>query len=474
MARKGTLNIDIRFVENILELIVKNGKIPVIRSSNKGFQNYKQDTYFKRYEKPYEIMYTTCKKKKEAIIKGPRPERGCFVFLGGVQGSWVIGAHEYETIHIGYLEPNANVYATYTHKNSSLEPFSYVTAKERFEDTYKYFESIKNEPNFNGNDFDIYTEAIVDSKDIRKVAVIENVMVLLKGLKEKSFFNIVPRDEVVNRIVFNKNCNEDLLEAIGTKEEFEISFANGFSYNCDYFDRIDSDEAYAELVFETLKEYSLSGNILTLVTDYINDLKYLENIFKYDYKKLSRVNLAKFNPKTNKLEFGTSLNKRFYIEKDDFFDDFGGDFFFEKVGDDIKFFYCKNDKSYKNIEVSKEDLFKDSFRPYLLEFFSYYREYRNILSKYFDIRDCEILSFIEKLVNVEDSLNEWEHSLDFKNYTYKVSLTNNFKIEYNFVLKDFVIELSNEFYNLDTLTCDESIRETISYFENIFVSTFEG
>ena len=143
MAKKGILDLKVSASFNILEEILQYGKIPVIRYADKGFQNYKQYRYFNRYNEENCFMYKNCSKSRKEIFKGKRPEKGCFVCLGGIHSTGVISMHEYEAINIGYIEPDTKVFITYVPKNSKLEPFSYVSAKERFEDTLKYLPSSK-------------------------------------------------------------------------------------------------------------------------------------------------------------------------------------------------------------------------------------------------------------------------------------------------------------------------------------------
>lgn len=156
--------------ENPLTRILEMGKIPVVRFSNKGFQNNDQQSFFdgshcSRHCRLSDIQNT---KAKEEFSKG------VFAFMGGPVEAWGISnGHMRETCYIGYIDMDTrvfdpstgnivtagekwykilNIYTIYAARNNKL-PF-YVTEQQEF----------LKEIIVNGNDVKVFTR--IPCKDL--------------------------------------------------------------------------------------------------------------------------------------------------------------------------------------------------------------------------------------------------------------------------------------------------------------------
>ena len=475
MARKGNLNINIE-VSNILEEIVKNGKIPVIRVSNKGFQNYKQTSYFDRYSHNSNIMYAPCHKSRKEILNNEKPEKGCFVILGGVCGTDVVGVHENEDVHIGYIEPTTKVFATYTYKGFNYSPFSYVTAKERFESVKGLFENIKNE-DLELSRLDLYSEAIVDSKDIKKVCVVNafDEKVFINNLKENNFLNIFPKKEIIDRIIYSpKEVDKTLLELVGKDKNIKVSFMNNWCYEVDFYERIYFDKVYENLVFKVLKDFIVFSKSSNIANEYLKDLENFDKTLTNN--KYVKINNLRYDPIKESFHIEFRISYPFGRKPNKKFESFNGVFSINISSNDISLNYTKKDY-FKDEEIKTNlsffDIMDNNSRFYFIEFFKEFLRYFDMLKKYTNIKETNIIKSIKAFVKIEEDLKDYGLSLDVKNYTYCVEITNNLKIEYNFLLNDFVVEFYNNFYNIENFNIDNDLETLVKKFENIFLEDFK-
>lgn len=233
--------------ENPLKTIAKMGKIPVIRRSNDGFHNYDQEEYFDHYS---------------ARFKDTTPPKGCFCLLGGIFGHWVTGSHWKESLHIGYVEPDTPVVATYAFDDKL--GWRWVTAKERYADAMKTFIHEFNcgiNTQYDLEDFELSEEAIIDSKYITHVATI----------KYEDYYKLIRFSNDNMNTLFEDASLIDCIELpeqvlhrynVGTHDEFKKLFLiNPEKDNDEYY--FDSFQQLKRSIINDLRESVVDHNTST-------------------------------------------------------------------------------------------------------------------------------------------------------------------------------------------------------------------
>lgn len=450
MAKKGCISVDVK-KENPLLTIIKAGKIPVVRLSDKGFQNYKQKGYFENHNSGiHKDDYEKCQK-------------GCFVSLLGVQGNYVCGSHYGEAIHIGYIEPNDIVFSTHTY-HKKKDDYCYQTAKERFDSAIlsynEYWKEVE-ERGCDPDDYDIYSEAIVDTKKIRKVMVID----------AKDYGSIVPycndgmykifRDEILFCHLIWENClSEELMNHMSwvVKDEHHLYYKDK-----EVYDMMDNSY-YKKLILEEFVNFYTVGKFLRDEEFYITLqeklIKYAEMMKPYqnDYFNTGGLALNYFNEKEIRL----------YCTKDEWREKWSVS---AVTSDDTVSLSVIKTMNYASKDRSKADIFKfnednilsDKFRHILYKLV----EMKNIFEKCFgDLIHIEYPKWMGKLeafYNLENAIAEWHpitYSYNEKNceLTFSAGYGEYFKFVYNIVLCDGIVEIDTEngaeYYNTDNLPKD--------------------
>ena len=233
--------------ENPLKTIAKMGKIPVIRRSKDGFHNYDQKEYFDHYS---------------AKFKDTTPPKGCFCLLGGIFGHWVTGSHWKEPLHIGYVEPDTPVMATYAFDDKL--GWRWVTAKERYADAMKTFIHDFNcgiNTQYDLEDFELSEEAIIDSKYITHVATI----------KYEDYYKLIRFANDSMNTLFEDVSLIDCIELpeqvlrrynVSTHDEFKKLFLiNPEKDNDEYY--FDSFQQLKHSIINDLREFVINHNTST-------------------------------------------------------------------------------------------------------------------------------------------------------------------------------------------------------------------
>ncbi len=142
--------------QNPIYKIYKEGKVPVVRFKDTGFTNFVQDKYFTDYDGHID-------EKFKNIV-------GCFCVLGGMQDNFILsGIGNVDTLHIGYIEPDTQVFDVSEGKyRKAIDMFN--EALEAFTKQSESVDKSKEIISSQFDDFDIfYTQAIVKAEDITKV-----------------------------------------------------------------------------------------------------------------------------------------------------------------------------------------------------------------------------------------------------------------------------------------------------------------
>lgn len=461
MARKSNLfTIDVK-KENPLITILRHGKIPVIRFANKGFQNYKQKGY--------------CNSRE---ITGKKPEKGCFVLLGGVQGNYVTGGHWKENLNIGYIEPDEKIYATYSFGNRKNKSFTYITAKERFDDaklSYELFAKVKEKKNYSFEDFDIYTEAIVDSTKIKKLTV----------LKPEEFEDLVP---YANDKFFKLYDIESIFSCIEPyiSQEFwnHIAFPNAikeielyyesdnYKYNrLDYYPEY--YEKYQNLILKEFEHFYKTGSFL-------KEKSYYEKLKKAHYEWNEFVKTGFNDVKDNTYNFYYDENVSWYSRKTNIAYLING-YIFDKNQFYLTLnFDPRNNKdkiksisyNHQNNKISivkaetiygevidflditeKELLFCNKYRYLSYNFLLVIDKFYSLFSEGYDLILPSWYKELKSFYELELFLTKYEYSY-LEEYNEFHIETETFSLDYNIVLKDGILTIPNSekiYYNLENL-----------------------
>lgn len=429
MATRNTLfKVDLG-KENPLKTILDNGKIPCVRFGTTGFQNYKQKGYFERHNFDY------------------NGERGCFVHIGGVHGTYVCGGHFGETLNIGYIEPNEIIFCPYS---SNTKKVAYLTtAKERFEEAKANYEE-KDKLNFDSDDLDLFSEAIVDSKKIKKVCEIpcSQYGLLLKYtdyddisiLNSLDLFHsmITTRcisEEFWNHIDIHFNSTLDVIfevlsfyELLHNKIYKEIILEE-FQYWIDTNTFLHTDEFFKTFNAK-LKEMIAKTQKLNLNLVFFNEL--FDEEWKIDY------NLKGFKRKFDRIIVRSNGEITAY---NDIYD-------------------WKNKKhEYKITEITEDNIL--DYRFDLKPFIEIHETINSLFKDYFIMSKPHWYMSLKTFIKMEEEFIDWNLNYKYDNkYKELTFTTDSFSFVYNLKLFDGVVEIFNDeenhFYNLENIPNDFS------------------
>lgn len=476
--------------ENPLKTIIKNGKVPVVRIANDGFKTHDQTKFNESY--------------KEELNGLVIPD-GCFVEVGGIQGRYVSGWHINEPLHIGFMEPDTNIFVTYpAAKKSTLKKFSFTTAKERLSDIeIGYKESFPDEisiitTDMPLEDFDLQTEAIVKAEDVTDVlTVYPKDFYLFLPYMNDGYLRLLCLDNIFTEVLTDNGLSSDFLSFIGEenyyteREQFKdttISYDSDGNIDYRYFDDFfNYNSTFQKMILKEFESFYLKKpHIYT--SDTIKDFKETWkrfNKWKLESKKWKHclISKAKINISENYFKVFFSLNLYFgnNPEKIESID-------FSLYKGNLLINVCKENPKYKeefyktfrnsNYEIKEpkyieenltvNDLFKNKYRFFMYDFLSLFNYYYKEFSKFFEINIPDYFKNFEAFKQVEDNLSGWEYHFDDKYSIIKIKL-GNFGLEYDTILKDAVIEISDDekkYYNIDTLPKDYD-TELLDYFLGI-------
>lgn len=474
MARKGNIVVDIK-KENPLLTIIKAGKIPVVRLAETGFQNFKQKRYFVRY-KDGEYIDSKCNET----------QKGCFVSVLGVQGNYVCGGHYGEAIHIGYLEPDETVFSTHTFTDKNGY-YCEQTAKERFEsakNSYEVYQKGVNEENWDPDDFDLYSEAIVDSKTVRKALVIkpDEYQYLLPYCKD-GMFRIFDESTIFYHMVWQQGMS-------GKTAEHMQKFAEHMHWTLD---------ASHHFFFKDLEVYSL------MESSYYKEMMLEEFVNFYSTETFLHTSDFWENFQNSFLEYVEKMKEYFPKTYDE-------EAILRSLRKDCVYFYhhasvsyreklsfsvnseseevnlaIRREKTYsydeeiENLKFTEKNILSQKYRTYMYKLVDMKNVLIECMGKYRKIEFPRWMHILETFKKTEEALREWK-VLD---YTYNeqyheilIEKNGSFKFLYNMVLLDGVIEIQEEdgshFYNLENLpeTFDrfwlDIILEALKIWESLF------
>lgn len=440
MARKGNIEININ-KENPILTIIKNGKIPVVRVGIKGFQNYNQARYFEG-------------KDREVAL-----ERGCFVSVVGIQGTFVSGGHYGEAIHIGYLEPYDEVFCTYTYHKTV---FAFQSAKERFEqakaDYEEYMKGVK-EKNYDTEDYDLFSEAIVDSRKIKKATVIEpNDFHILFHFCDDGVFRFYGAEDIFHHLLWEGKLKEEVMDHFS----WEIKDCHH-----PYFGEIEVEDFmanchYQKIVLEDIKNFYTKGSFIR-TKEFYKELQdglteYAERIKKYDgeYGIFSRFSETSINLSFTEEKYSDKIRITASSDKDT-----------------VKLVHTKtpgwwrNDYTEEVIDdlVLNEDTILN--KEYIQQLFIIVEKktiFDECLGKFFKINYPKWLVTLDRFKRLYDSMNSLGNLItwSFNGKYCEIDIEreeekNPFKFQYSLILKEGVLELYNpdtsesEFYNMENI-----------------------
>lgn len=468
---EGNMEINIE-KENPLITILKNGKIPVVRISNEGFKNYNQEQYKNS--------------RLEASKVTNFPTEGCFVHIGGIQGTYVSGNHFGEAINIGYIEPEEEVFKTYPCSYKRKKRFCYEKARKRFNDVkYGYYEYLKENECKNSEflrgmaleDFDLLTEAIVDASKVTPVLKLSNTDTRILKYCNQDYLRLF----CVEPVFYNcmKQLDKKLLNHFGTTEltESEINLINDNSlYRCLWLEEFHHYSVNKSFKYSSSYVISFKNKLIAF-QNYIEELK---QKYKAIYLELSvRENL-------NCLFISLDSYIGSYVGLK--FEYFNEDIIFEKIQKNSKYYdellrnmaskdysTCKSPK-FISSKVQKEDLYNDNLKPLFYIVADIYDEYTELFREYYDIKKSPMLELLNKLRILEEALKDYSYKLIPEDGGKILVQTNNFSLEYSLVLRDGILIIENSekvFYNLDDLTiCDIKVRKEIEDLVNIITKNY--
>jgi hypothetical protein len=496
------IKIDIK-KENPLITILKADKIPCIRRSNEGFKNYNQDDYFQKHldEKTYKEIEDRCQNIK-----------GCFVFLGGIQGVYVSGFHSKEKLWIGYLEPDAKVFATYA--RNSKDNFTYMTARQRFDEAYLEYglEMCNEDQPWDLEDFDLSTEVIAKREDIKTLCEIEmkdfykllpfsndgmlkifspyDIMCFDINYLPKNFYNILGVKDI--------NDFNNTVSAYIDEEPFKTymtNFYTKFRFGLDY----EADLALVKGYIQAHNEYnkwveeynsnSFAGSIRLGRVNIYKDI-FICSIKDVDFKAFT----SKVDDESLKF-----LYKRHDIECFEI-DWRGKDFerfcvktktpywqIFKKgkkeLDKDMKKWidnWTMDDVYYrKDNKIDEKSIFDIDIARYLFVYYDAFKKYEELFGEYktASIKNLKNTTFIKKLAfcrNVFEGLKSNEIDVNFsRNMDVVYAEKNGIVVEYNYPLNDYIIsykrndELVFENYDkLDDMEIKNEVDKIVDIVEN--------
>ena len=463
MARKNTLfDVDIT-KENPLITIVNYGKIPVVQVNDVPFYNKKVEYLYSAPEESNEERI--CRYKE--IIRNHK-EKGLtnitYCNIGGFHGNDFSHWHcPLRNINIGYVEPDELVYDQTSR--------TYITAARKFQSVKNaWFSLLKKEKeedivygkwSYFNEHFADFQEVWLDSKHIKKVLTVttDNFLVLLP---------------YVNDGYLALNCVEDIFHSMSdVLDEEYLVHINETNLQKEWEDECDRDyyEDYIDrktFIFDYFWDY----------TEFYHEYKRmaLEEFYRYysgkhfkyddDYFAKLKANICNF--------YSYLKNYKSSNAKIDLYNTDITDFWFGEKYLRIKLRYCKeryssnvftimlNNRSlsvikgiyYSDYNYSEKEIFLNEVRPVMYEFLIIFQRFCDTFKDLYMVEYPEVLRKLEKYKKLEESLEdlECEYSVnDIENIL--TVFEEDFQIEYNLVLKDAVIIITEErrYYNIDNI-----------------------
>ncbi len=437
MARKGNIVVDIK-KENPLLTIIKAGKIPVVRLATTGFQNFKQEHYFKHYNGgAYENKNFT--------------GRGCFVSVLGVQGSYVCGGHWGEKIHIGYLEPDDIVFGTHSFYDNK-HYYCYQTAKERFESAkngYEKYQKGVEKKNWDPDDFDLYSEAIVDSKKIRKVMVIEpEEYQLMLPYCNDGMFKIFNANNIFYHMVWDQTLSDEFV----THMHWVLKDGHHFFYKETEIYSLLESSFYKSILMEELVHYYTNGTFIR-TSDFYEKLQ--DAMLDYVQKAKN------FYPSYDEDAVFRSLRKDciyLHYEENSWRDNYSVSAFsnLNEVTLSIAKSKYSYPKEYDNYKFTEENILSKKHRGCLYHLVELKNIFNECMGEFIKIDFPKWMHILETFKNLEDAIGKWNISYTYDEKNHEILFDNgDFKFLYNLILLDGVVEVKEDdetqYYNLDKL-----------------------
>lgn len=435
--------------ENPLITILKNGKIPVVRISNEGFKNYNQTPYKETHNEAKEAKYF--------------PSEGCFVHIGGIQGTYVSGNHFGEMINIGYIEPEEKIFKTYSCSKNRKKEFCYEKARKRFNDIkfgyYEYIQYINTDKkkeifldSYPLEDFDLLTEAIVDASKITPIITIPQNDTRILRYCNQDYLRLFCVDVIFNHNI--TNLKEDFLNHFGVTKvtDTELNLMN-------------DNKLYASLWLEEFYYY-INNNSFKYTTDYITSFKdrlnnfhmYINKIkeeYKLTYQDLIIREHANYlfiglNNYSKRVDF-CFINNQINIEKK-----VKNPAYFDELlkCSLLKDYSGNKEPKFISSEVLEDDLYDKDFRNLLYIITDIYDKYKELFSKYYIINESPLLEYVKRIRTLEQAIKNYSYELKSEDGGKLFVKTDAFSLEYSFILKDGVLIVKNSekiFYNLDNI-----------------------
>lgn len=441
------LNIDIR-KENPLKSIVKAGKIPVVRVGSDGFKNYRQEAYFLHRE-------------IDCIM-----EEGCFVSLGGIQGTYVSGGHYGQDIHIGWIEPDCMVLGTYFY--GSEQSFCMMPAKERFDKalySYPAFEDSVIGKSYDRDDFDYFTEAIVKEEDIHEAAVIsQKDYTVLFQYSNDGFYKIFDKSDIMEQTLFYGTLSDEFVSHMGWKKGVTKD-GQKFYKAAEKLDLtiLFDNKLYKDLVLQEMFHYYTNGTFMKS-DEYFPDLQkafldYMQQADPYvrrgetdSYGMLSLVNglcpsLVRFN------EHNLCFHEKYYKKSWEINVYAGyGDEFLEKTK-----MHLFSDSAEKEI-ITVENILKNDYLPFLHKFVEEKHLFEKYFGRFFVMEYPQWLIKAEAFCELEKKLGDLGdifYTYDDRYGQLNICLKDQFSFQYDLALLDGVVETEHDgeilYFNIDCL-----------------------
>lgn len=467
MARKGNITVDIK-TENPLQTIIKAGKIPVVRLATTGFQNFNQKKYFNHY-KEAEFIDKSCNET----------EKGCFVSLAGVQGNYVCGSHYGESIHIGYLEPDDAIFSTRVFRGKKGY-YCKQTAKERFDsitEVYDVFQKGVKEDNWDPDDFDLYSEAIVDSCKIRKVMVIqpEEYHLLLPYCND-GLFRIFDTKTIFYHMAWRRTISKEFMSHMGWIENQEniICYKDIKVYN------LMENKYYSKVVLEELINFYLHNSFLR-TKDFYDGLQ--DTILNYREKFYEKYGKMVYDEDSILRMFDeNSLN--LYYEKDGWREEYrisastDKDEVFLTIPKSSKY---DRDRKFESLKFTEKNILSQKYRHMLYNLIDMKELFDECMGGHLKIESPKWMQILNAFRKTEQEIGKWGlvYSYDEENHEIVFNV-DNFNFVYSMILFDGVVETrmedenGNRFYNLDNLPKFfdrfwlDIILETLKIWESLF------
>lgn len=477
MARKNTLfEVDIT-KENPLITIVKHGKIPVVQMSDGvPFQNKKVEYWYKtdvdsKDEEKYRYE-TIIKRHKEKSLHNIT-----YCNIGGFHGTHFSHWYILEDIHIGYVEPEELVYD----KTSK----TYISAERKFESVKKAWLSLLKRENeeditygkwswFNEHYAD-FQEVWCDSKNIKKVLTVTT----------DSFLSLLP---YVNDGYLSLCCIEDAFQSMNkTLDDKYLSHIEESNLDEEWNAKCDREYRFGDWFDKKMHTFDYLWDFTGFFDGYKK--KVLEEFYSFYSGRTFKYPNGYFRRLKDSIRYFYSYLKYYQsCNKDISIYSNAGDFWFSEQYLNISFRHpyktCKiilrdeelhlYDGMYVYEPCTIEEIFSNNIRPMVYEFIEIFKVYCNVFSPFFDIKYPEILCHMEKYKLIEETLQERNISYEINDTEHIiVFIYEDFRLEYNLILRDAVIEVKDSektFYNIDNLPSEyqsEKINEIMEVFRKV-------